>query len=261
MGFPGRYTCLWPCKPMHLWIQIVWLLRKHILGQHSTAMWNRGPQPGESHWEPLFRAGITQMSLDLQHSLQLHWPTTLSTVSSVVWTSTPLTPHSNFPVSSTAPSSPCPETPMGFRLWEDSSWIYLSTKQADRTVLWLYHPPVPSMKPAVLKSEHRLIKHTIFRISYPNQWKDYTCSQNSLSAFCKIFHCGVVHQPIVSLGRTPHLVSSAFGDSFLQAHSAQLINQLKVSKILFKTCHFPVHRKTAVPNEDIFPTTVSLQFK
>lgn len=112
------------------------------------------------------------------------------------------------------------------------------------------------MKPAVLKAERRLIKHTIFRTSHPNQPKDYTCPQYSLSACCQIFHCGVVHQPIVSLGRTPHLVSSAFGDSLLKAHRAPLITQLKVSKILFKMYYFPVHRETAVPTEDVFPTTV-----
>jgi len=125
----------------------------------------------------------------------------------------------------------------------------------------LYHPPVSSMKPAVLKAERRLIKHTIFRTSHPNQPKDYTCPQYSLSACCQIFHCGVVHQPIVSLGRTPHLVSSAVGDSLLKAHCAQLITQLKVSKILFKMYYFPVHRETAVPTEEVFPTTVSMQFK
>lgn len=125
----------------------------------------------------------------------------------------------------------------------------------------LYHPPVSSMKPAVLKAERRLIKHTIFRTSHPNQPKDYTCPQYSLSACCQIFHCGVVHQPIVSLGRTPHLVSSAVGDSLLKAHRAQLITQLKVSKILFKVYYFPVHRETAVPTEEVFPTTVSMQFK
>lgn len=125
----------------------------------------------------------------------------------------------------------------------------------------LYHPPVSSMKPAVLKAERRLIKHTIFRTSHPNQPKDYTCPQYSLSACCQIFHCGVVHQPIVSLGRTPHLVSSAVGDSLLKAHCAQLITQLKVSKILFKMYIFLCIERQQFPLKTFSQLQLSMQFK